>query len=253
MAHTPRMAGSGLIPGAETCTLLDWDTRHFGVRIARVNRVHPTEQTLGEIDAWCRANRVDCLYYLGESTSGDNLLAAYGYEQIDVRVTLEWLPPQNLPRLGENTDVTTRRATESDLSILRGLVRSQTWTTRFAVDSRFDQGRVKDLYVEWLNRSFDEDGSHVMLAEHGGEVAGLVTASMRVGEGSIDLVCCADGWERQGVTTLLVVQTMAELAEKGCQTVRVVTQERNARALSLYKRCGFAVVESRPWLHKWFR
>ena len=225
----------------------------FRVRIARVNGAHPTEQTLDEIDAWCRANRVDCLYYLGESTSGDGLLANRGYEQIDVRVTLEWLPPQNLSRLGENTDFTTRRATESDLSILRALVRSQTWMTRFAVDARFDHGRVKDLYVEWLNRSFGDDGSQVMLAERGGEVAGLVTAGKRADEGSIDLVCCADGWEHQGVITLLVVQTMVELAEKGCQTVRVVTQERNARALALYKRCGFEVVESRPWFHKWFR
>jgi ribosomal protein S18 acetylase RimI-like enzyme len=248
-------AGRRVVDDPSPCTLLDWDTQHFGVRIARANEVELTEQALEEIDAWSRTNGIECLYFLGKSTSREDtgLLTSRGYRQVDIRVTLEWLPIGQLSGFHDEIGVTTRLAIEADLPSLRQLVRSRIWRTRFSEDSGFDRGRVKELYVEWLDRSFVDDDSRVLVAEYGDDVVALVSAGMRGREGSIDLVCCAVSWERRGVVSLLVRLTMAALVNEGCQRIEVVTQARNAPAMALYKRCGFAVLEARPWFHKWYR
>lgn len=250
MTSSPGCGGA-----ASFCALLDWDSQHFGVRIARLDDVEISRQVLEEVDVWCQANRVYCLYFLGKTASdqGTDLLVSMGYRQMDVRVTLQWLPTHGLPGLPDVAGVGARLATGEDFPRLRELVLSQTWKTRFWADPGFDRGKVKALYVEWVNRSLQDDDAQVMVAEHGSGIVGFVSAGCRRGVGSIDLVCGAVSSRRRGAVSLLVRQTMVDLAQKGCQSIGVVTQQRNAPALELYGRCGFAVIESRPWFHKWYQ
>ena len=53
-------------PRSPLCTYLDWDSEFFGRRIARLNRHRLNEASLDEMLAWCRASRIDCLYFLAD-------------------------------------------------------------------------------------------------------------------------------------------------------------------------------------------
>src|SRR5258708_11307126 len=73
------------------CEFLDWDSEFFGRRIARVNVSCLTEELVGEIDAWCRLNRIDCLYFLANATDRQTARLAQKnmFRFVDVRGTLE--------------------------------------------------------------------------------------------------------------------------------------------------------------------
>ena len=46
------------------CTYLEWDSRFFERRIARVNGHRLDEAKLSQVLGWCRANSIDCVYFL---------------------------------------------------------------------------------------------------------------------------------------------------------------------------------------------
>ncbi len=81
------------------CTYLDWDSSFFECRIARVNGHRLDEAKLTEVLAWCKTNRIDCLYFLADSNDPQTsaLAERNGFLQTDVRLTLERTLPGSAP------------------------------------------------------------------------------------------------------------------------------------------------------------
>lgn len=238
---------------SEPCELLPWDSDFFGLRIGRVRGCRLTEPLAREIRAWAAAQRIDCLYFLGDSSDTATLRLAprHGFDLVDLRVTLAAaaaVPPRQIT--GESPLV--RPAQSADVEALRRIASRSHHDSRFYTDGRFDAGRVDELFATWIEKSCGGYADVVLLAEVDGRPSGYITGHMAGPErGGIGLVGIDSTRRRQGCGRALVRSALDWFRQHGAPHVTVVTQGRNAQALSFYQRNGFEVAEIALWYHRW--
>src|SRR5262249_40600106 len=73
------------------CEFLEWDTRFFGVRVARVVGRTLDDENARSVLNWCEKEQIDCLYFLADANSEASVSAAekYGFSLKDVRITCQ--------------------------------------------------------------------------------------------------------------------------------------------------------------------
>src|SRR5436309_8519333 len=73
------------------CEVLLWDSGFFACRIGRLNGGRLDAALLPAVDAWCREEAIDCLYFLAdaEDPAVARTAEAAGFRLVDLRVTLD--------------------------------------------------------------------------------------------------------------------------------------------------------------------
>lgn len=238
--------------------LLEWDTAHFGYRIARITVNTLTRSLAQEIDQWCADNDIACVYFLcaaGDDTS-IRLAEDFAYRQQDIRVTfahklkdftyLETL----LPNIRLDT------ATETDESALLQIADGIYQHSRFYNDPHFETSKVDAMYRIWMRRSLSGDlADTIFVARVEGIVQGFVTAQLNIatGVGELPLVGIASALRGKGVGIHIILQALNHLKQQSAAGVEVVTQGRNIAAQRLYQKAGFRTANVQLWYHKWYR
>jgi GNAT superfamily N-acetyltransferase len=234
----------------DPCTILDWDTAFWGVRIARVEGDTLTGEAAEQVDEWAREHAIDCLYFLARSEDPPTAHAAEqaGFRLMDVRIELG-------RTAGDETVADGVRASvPDDVPALRAIARVSHRGTRFYADPRFPRARCDDLYDVWIERSCAGWADVVLVADHRGRPAGYVSCHLDAARasGSIGLIAVAATARQLGLGTTLVHGALAWCAAQGAAKITVATQGRSVGALRLYERCGFRVDSLRLWFHKWY-
>jgi len=238
--------------GSPLCTYLAWDSEFFGRRIARLNRNQLDEQSLDEIQTWCSAQAIDCVYFLADSNDVQTIRIAErnDFFQTDVRMTFE-------KALTTNQEISVaegvRFACTKDLDVLRIIARSGHRDTRFYFDEHFERAKCDLFYETWIENSFRGFAKAVLVAEEKGKPVGYVTCHLPAPqEAQIGILGVADQWQGLGVGTKLVQHFLNWSVQQGARRATVVTQARNVRAQRLYQRNGFVTSLSQLWYHRWF-
>ena len=243
----------------EPCELLPWDSKFFGITIARVRADTLTPGSRAAIERWCLAREVRCLYFIARPDDSQTVKLAEtdGYHLADVRMTFALdmaaaSAPMATDRRGPSRHV--RRATEADLPALRRIARLSHTDTRFFYDDRFPRPLCESLYEVWIQSSYEGFAQGILVAEDGGELAGFVTCHLaKNGEdGSIGLIAVDADRQGKGIGRALVDGARDWLAERKIQRVSVVTQGRNVAGQRLYARCGFLPRKLELYYHRWF-
>lgn len=233
------------------CRLLEWDTKFFGRRIASLRPGPLTETGLARVVEWCRAQGIDCLYALSDSSDagGIRLLEDAGARVVDVRMTFDrsLLDPP-VPAAG-----TARGSRETDIPALRELAAVSHKNSRFWADEHFPRAHCAELYATWIEKSCRGWADHVFVADLEGRPAGYLSCHVREGRrGEIGIVAVAPFAQGRGLGGTLLDSGLAWFAEHGCERVTVVTQGRNAAAQRLYQSRGFLTATVQVWHHLWF-
>jgi GNAT superfamily N-acetyltransferase len=242
------MTGSGELP--PICSYLEWDSKFFEKRIARLNRRRLDDRVLAESEAWCHSNRIDCLYFLADSDHPQTppLATSHNFLFTDIRVTLETriaskavgaFPPGI--RFGK----------EEDLTILRSIARSGHRDSRFYFDPNFDRGKCDLLYETWIENSFRGFANAVLVADDGGPAAYL-TCRLKGQETQIGLIGVGEAHRGKGLGAKLLEGFHSWSQDQGATRATVVTQGRNLQAQRLYQRNGYVTVSVELWYHRWF-
>jgi dTDP-4-amino-4,6-dideoxy-D-galactose acyltransferase len=158
------------------CERLDWDSRFFGLSIARAVPTHVDTATCRAILDWCRVEKIDCLYFLAdEDADAMRVLENAAFVRVDDRVTLELqpVPPSRVPP----DDV--RAARPDDVAALGEIAAISHRDSRFYYDGRFDRGRCDDLYRVWVENSCNRWADHVVAVEREGAAIGYLTVHLR--------------------------------------------------------------------------
>lgn len=238
---------AGAPPG---CRILDWDTQFFGVTIARIDPTALVNDS-GAVTAWCETH-VDCAYLSADVADQPALDAAgtHRFRLMDLRVTLELsLAGRELP----SVPAAIRQAMPSDLPALTRIARVSHRDSRFYVDGRFDRARCDALYDVWITKSVGGWADYVVVAEVDGTAAGYVTCHRRAGHGEIGLVGVAADQRGSGLGMAMTTAALRWFSDGRLTRVSVATQARNAAALGLYQRAGFAVRTLELTFHRWWR
>lgn len=233
------------------CNYLEWDSEFFELRIARLNRSRLDDAILKETLSWCRANHIDCLYFLADADDARTCRIAdrNGFFQADVRMTFE--RSVSLNELNPPPGDSVRLAREEDFPALRAIARDGHRDTRFYFDEHFDRAKCDLLYETWIENSLRGYAQAVLVAEVDGRVAGYVTCHLRGEESQLGIIGVAAGRQRSGLGTKLVRHFLAWSVREGARQATVVTQGRNVAAQRLYQRNGFVTASCQLWYHRW--
>jgi len=225
--------------------LLEWDTRHFGVNIARL----PEPQDAGKISEGIAAAEragVQCLVTLIELDRTAEIVAAEaaGFRSYDVRLELDRV----------TGDAATAPepivATGADLPRLEEIARQSFFDSRFYADPNFDDDRAAEMYALWVRRGIEDDERALLTTEErDGFIVCHLDTEGRVG--TIDLIAVADDTRGRGIGSQLVEAADTAFAEAGMTRTRVVTQARNIAAQRLYQARGYRTAAASVWLHRW--
>jgi len=234
------------------CIYLEWDSRFFERRIARVNGHRLDQADLSEVLTWCKTNRIDCLYLLADSDDAQtsSLAERNGFLHTDVRLTFERAFRESTPVAPPGDNV--RLAQLGDLGALKAIARTGHRDTRFYFDLHFERAKCNLLYETWIENSFNGFAQAVLVAQVNGTAVGYLTCSLRGVESQVGLVGVADKYQGMGLGKQLVVGFLAWSVEQGAQRATVVTQGRNVSAQRLYQRMGFLTASVQLWYHRWF-
>jgi len=246
------MAPDEVTDGPRGCRVLDWDSAFFGRRIARID-ARALVANAEEVSGWCQRSGVECACLLVDAADEAGIVAAHEqqFRLVDLRLTLVRPLPPPAAASSSRHDVHIRPVVPSDLDALRAIARISHRDTRFYVDAHFDRTRCDDLYDLWITKSCQGWADAVFVADIGGTVAGYVTCHRRADGGEIGLVGVDPSVRRVGAAVAMTDAALRWFESVGFGQVRVVTQGRNAPALGLYQKAGFAVQSIEFSYHKW--
>jgi len=235
---------------ATLCERLDWDSRFFGVSIARAVPSRVDLLTRDAILDWCRAEGVDCLYFLADEDADTmRVLEDAAFSRVDDRVTLELQPIK--PASSPHAD--TRAARQSDIGALRNIAAVSHHDTRFYNDRHFDRGRCDELYRVWIERSCQGWADHVVVVERDGNAVGYLTVHLREPHtASIGLAGVDRAYRRQGIGERLLDGALAWISGQSVRRVRIATQGRNVASHGFFQKAGFRPTGRAIWYHRWF-
>ena len=241
-------------PGAvpAPCRFLDWDSAFFGRRIATVTAEPRDAAALQAINAWCRAERIDCLYCLlpASQWAAVRLVEAGRFRLVDVRVTFGWLPTKSPPAGGDSN---VRPVQPGDIDRLCAIAGNIHQMTRFYNDPGFPRDRCAALYETWIRSSCEGRADAVFVYAPTGAASGYLTCHFDPGRrGRIGLVGLAPEVRRQGGAGQLVRAAQRWFADHDAALVTVVSQGGNRAAQRTYERCGFLNDDTALWFHRWF-
>ncbi len=243
------------MPDCSPCVLLPWDTEFFGFRVARVNGEILTETQAEDIEDWCQAERIRCLYFLGRSDCAETIRTAdrNGFSLTDLRLTLECKVEQasRLPPPGSGV---IRPACLLDVPALQTIARTEHRDTRFFSDPHFPQPLAEALYSTWIRLECEGRAQMVFVAAPQNQPLGYISCHLDSARraGQIGLIAMSHVAQGRGFGRALVQAALSWFAEQRAERVSVVTQGRNTPAQRLYQRCGFLSASMQLWFHKWF-
>lgn len=238
------------MPPPHPCCLLEWDSRFFGRRIARVceERIRPAD--IERLLEWARANDVECIYYLAPAADPESVRTAEdsGFRLVDVRLTRVH---ELAGDLGAMPDGVEAFRTE-DLPALRAIARGSHRDSRFYFDANFPRDRCDALYETWIEKSCAGGAGAVLVARRAATVAGYVTCELgRDESGAIGLFAVAPEHRGSGIGRRLLQGALAWFVARGCRTVRVVSQGRNVASSRIYEEMGFRTFSVEHFYHLW--
>jgi len=243
--------------GTAACEFLKWDSAFFRVRIARVLGRRMDAQRAAAVEAWRRAERIRCVYFLAELSDAAGIRAAEdnGFRMVDVRLTYGRAVPAPGLQEVESAAFRIRAARPEDLPCLEEIAGSSYHESRFYSDPHFPRADCAALYQTWIRRSCCEGFAEaVFVAERAGEATGYISCHLEKGgaaSGRIGLLGVASQARGEGLGPSLLAAALAWFGAQQVAEVSLVTQGRNLAAQRLYQRCGFLVQAAGVWFHKW--
>lgn len=233
---------------------LPWDSDFFGKRIASIDSSRLCKEDEPTIESWCRDNRIDCLYFLADSSDTTTIRVAEdsGFRLVDIRITLD-LKICATPSAWQPETPSIRLAVAADIPLLRPIAAVNHRNSRFYQDGGFPLERCDELYAVWIQNSCRGYSDAVLVATQGDSAVGYLSCHLRGGEkGQIGLVGVSSACQGKGVGRQLLAESLRWFAAAGVTKVEVVTQGRNLAAQRLYLKSGFLPSSLQLWYHKWF-
>jgi len=233
------------------CEFLEWDSKFFGIRIARVAGHRLDGERTAEIALAVHDQSIDCLYFLADQERETIQLAELqGFQLINVRVTLA----ARLLNIYAGTwnDDGIREAVPADIPALREIAGHSYTDSRFYQDGRFPAFLCDEMYRGWIEKSCHGYADIVLVAEQDAQPAGYICCHLKDdGSGQIGLMGATGGMKNQAVVRQLVHHALCWFQEREVRDVTVVASGSNITAQRLYQRSGFLTRGTQLWYHLW--
>jgi GNAT superfamily N-acetyltransferase len=241
---------------ASPCELLEWDSEHFGFKIATVVGSVLDESTAALADDWSARNGVRCLYFLAnpDDARTSRVAAEHGFRVVDHRLTVRCSLAQEPPRSGSQA-VEVSEASAAELVHVRSIAaRSHRGGGRFYFDGGFPPERCDALYEAWVDRGWNDPERILLVARVNGEPAAyqVVGPVERGGARRLELLAVDPDRHGSGVGAATLSGGMRLLHAGGTPETWTILSARNIVTVRLHERLGFLIEKAGIWHHKWY-
>lgn len=234
--------------------LLEWDTRHFGYKVACVRCDKLEIPYLKLLMNELKDLNFGLAYFFVNPTdkiSNNSLTAISGFladEKITFHTQLRkddnfmyatQIRPYQLNYTSEKLKL---------LAFQSGIY------SRFKLDKKFVNNEFEKLYTEWIDKSVKKEiADEVLTYYKNDEEKGFVTVHIQNNVGSIGLIAVDESERGNSIGKQLMSAAMFTFKEKGIYNIEVVTQGNNRIACEFYKSLGFMVKTMENIYHIWIK
>lgn len=245
-------------PVPEGFRFLEWDSHHFGLRIARLLDPHLASAELRHALAAAEQAGLQLVYWPADPSlpvTADWFAPWSGFladHKVVYRRSLrDWSPPTGTRDAGDFTLEEFPRG-PATLELIALAIAAGEYS-RFRRDQRLDPARFRALYEIWIERSTHHELADVVLVatDPAGRTLGMATVAVREGVGDIGLLAVQADCRGRGVGTRLVTQALAWMQQAGAGESHIVTQLDNLAACRLYEQLGHSKHEVSALYHLW--
>jgi len=230
------------------------DSDRFGIRAARA---HIVPETLARVLDFCAAEKIDLL--VARCATGD-LMAAQsmerlGFQLMDTLVYYRFdLSRRQIPE--DKSGFLVRRLRQDDNERVRAIASAafKGYMGHYHADRRLDREKCDEAYASWAERSCTKAAAdEVLVAEHGGSVAGFGTLRMNSPQETEGLLyAVAPEFQRRGICSSLIAGSLEWTRSQGAHRMLISTQITNVSMQKVWCRLGFEFSHSYYTFHKWF-
>ena len=238
----------------DPCINLPWDSQFFDRRIARVKSGNLDLEGVREVSEWCKANNIDCAYFLLEypNKSSVELLLENGFFDAGMKNTFGIEATENKIVKTDDKDIKIGTFKEEDVEGLKKIASSSYHETRFYNDPKFDDKKCDEFYETWIENSCRGYADNVFVSRQDSKTMGYVTCHKKEDRGVIGLIGVAKEDRGHGVGKALISAAIKYFSVDGLTNIRAVTQGNNNQAIRFYENCGFKLLSVEQWFHRWF-
>jgi ribosomal protein S18 acetylase RimI-like enzyme len=229
---------------------LEWDSSFFGMGIARYTLPGMDGGQAQEVEAVCRREGIDCMYFLVDPHDVASLESARTLMMrlAGIRIVFHL---ESLERYAGFRSGEVRPARAQDMPGLMALAARLHPTTRFFLDPGFDRAKAGELYSRWIERSFEEPGCMLLTAGEPGAPTGYCLSKYAENTSTLEMLGVDHGCQGTGLGRTLMSAGLGWLASKGACDARLVTQGGGPGLLRFYEKAGFVIESVGLWFHYW--
>ena len=225
-----------------------WDTLRLGAKVGRIDYTsslgrEALEKLSPELAAY------DLIYLFSDEYLGDEVsLGTFSGKEWGGRASLEINTNHDKrPLFAKVLEVVT--LTELPSEAIDILVLSGEYS-RFSIDPEMPRFFMPMMYEEWGEGVLaDENGEVVATKGARGEINGICCIKHGSSVSSIELIAVRKSCRGQGLGKFLIQSAIQKTIERRISKLMVNTQRINIPALSLYRSCGFHLVQEQYTYH----
>lgn len=239
-----------------TLEILEWDSEHFGFRIARTRRsdftsVKRREPYFKELQRLAP----HCIYHFADPDNivAINQLHELGFEFAGTRLEL-FSEGKDISNILERSHAALiRPALMSDLARLEEIAGNSHRDTRFFSDKRFPKAKSIELYKIWINKAFSTPDTTILVADIKGQAVGYGTLTAeKPGVRRIGLFAVDSSRRGLGIGGYLLDSLLRHaVQDHACHKIVVAAQGTAYPAIRLYESKGFKITGFGVWFHRW--
>lgn len=228
-------------------SILDWDTKHFGFKTARLHHPNNLQDTLRLLRA--EGVALAYLFLAAEDKRAQQEALQAGGVLVDEKRTYAG----EIQKIAAQTPAQEVEAYQGEArpDLLALAVESGRYS-RFRVDPRFPVECFTRLYHEWMINSLKgEIAEKVFVVRRGAQITGMVTLDQRPGRANIGIIAVAESERGKGLGKALVGAGARWALTQNLSQGQVLTQGANQEACRLYERCGYSLEKTELVYHFW--
>jgi GNAT superfamily N-acetyltransferase len=239
----------------ETITFSEIDSERFGVRIARA---HIVSDHLSRVLDFCAGEQIDML--IARCATGDLVAAqsmgSKGFLLMDTLLYYSFdLTKKEIPE--DPCEVRVRRLQPGDDAEIPRVAAAafKGYMGHYHADRRLDSSKCDGAYRSWAERSCTpgKAADEVLVAEHGGRVAGFATLRLNSPQEVEGLLfAVAPESQGKGICRLFMIRSLQWCRTQGAKRMVISTQVTNVSMQKVWCRTGFEPSHSYYTFHKWF-
>ena len=224
---------------------IEWDSDFFGFLIGRLDTSEDTSFEQFLIDA----NEFKLTYVFSNYP-----LNWVGLKHVDTKLVFQkevkYTEESDFDKLDEISISCFNPETDSYTQIENLAYLSGNFS-RFKLDKKFGENNYRELYKKWLDESIKKNiADYVLVANYKTKIVGFVSLKLdSLGNGQIGLIAVNSDFQGRRIASNLIKACEEQIGVG--QFLKVPTQEANTKAVKLYYKNNFEIVEKSFVYHYW--